>query len=92
MEYVQLGNSDLCVSRICLGCMASGKLAKRPGETSRRQEEDTFMHFKYDATAEQDKHIVERVIELADRKTYAISKSLIRHTACLVSWLSTSLS
>lgn len=47
--------------------LASGKLAKRPGETSRRQEEDTFMHFKYDATAEQDKHIVERVIELADR-------------------------
>ncbi|MBR1468401.1 MAG: aldo/keto reductase [Bacteroidaceae bacterium] len=47
--------------------LASGKLAKRPSETSRRQEEDTFMHFKYDATAEQDKHIVERVIELADR-------------------------
>ncbi len=47
--------------------LASGKLAKHPGETSRRQEEDTFMHFKYDATAEQDKHIVERVIELADR-------------------------
>ena len=47
--------------------LASGKLAKRPGETSPRQEKDSFMHFKYDATAEQDNRIVERVVELADR-------------------------
>lgn len=47
--------------------LASGKLAKRPGETSKRQQEDSFMHFKYDATAEQDNRIVERVVELADR-------------------------
>ena len=47
--------------------LASGKLAKRPGETSARQEKDAFMHFKYDATAEQDNRIVERVVELADR-------------------------
>ena len=47
--------------------LASGKLAKRPGETSKRQKEDAFMHFKYDSTAEQDNRIVERVVELADR-------------------------
>ena len=47
--------------------LASGKLSKRPGETSKRQAEDSFMHFKYDATAEQDNRIVERVMELADR-------------------------
>ena len=47
--------------------LASGKLAKRPGETSKRQLQDTFMHFKYDATAEQDDRIVQRVMELADR-------------------------
>ncbi|MBQ9555141.1 MAG: aldo/keto reductase [Muribaculaceae bacterium] len=47
--------------------LASGKLSKRPGETSKRQAEDSFMHFKYDATAEQDGRIVERVMELADR-------------------------
>ena len=47
--------------------LASGKLAKRPGETSKRQQEDSFMHFKYDSTAEQDNRIVERVVELADR-------------------------
>jgi len=47
--------------------LASGKLAKRPGETSKRQTEDSFMHFKYDATAQQDGRIIERVVELADR-------------------------
>lgn len=47
--------------------LASGKLAKRPGETSKRQAEDSFMHFKYDATAEQDNRIVNRVVELANR-------------------------
>ncbi len=46
--------------------LASGKLSKRPGETSKRQAKDSFMHFKYDATAEQDGHIVERVMKLAD--------------------------
>lgn len=46
--------------------LASGKLSKRPGETSKRQAEDSFMHFKYDATAEQDDRIVERVMTLAD--------------------------
>lgn len=47
--------------------LASGKLAKRPGETSKRLAEDSFMHFKYDATAQQDNRIVERVVQLADR-------------------------
>lgn len=47
--------------------LASGKLAKRPGETSLRQEKDSFMHFKYDATARQDNSIIMRVVELADR-------------------------
>ena len=47
--------------------LASGRLAKRPGETSKRQKEDSFMHFKYDATAEMDDRIISRVVELADR-------------------------
>ena len=47
--------------------LASGRLAKRPGETSKRQAEDSFMHFKYDKTAEQDNHVIERVVDLADR-------------------------
>lgn len=28
MEYTQLGNSDLTVSRICMGCMGFGDAAR----------------------------------------------------------------
>lgn len=47
--------------------LASGLLAKRPGETSKRQAEDEFMHFKYDATARQDSMVIDRVMTLARR-------------------------
>lgn len=47
--------------------LASGRLAKAPGETSKRLEEDTYAKFKYDATAEQDGVIIARVQELAGR-------------------------
>jgi len=47
--------------------LASGKLAKRPGDTSKRLQEDSFLHLKYDATAEQDAKVIERVVELADK-------------------------
>ncbi len=61
--YCHEGN----IAMTSYSALASGKLSKRPGETSKRQAEDSFMHFKYDATAEQDARIVERVMELADR-------------------------
>ena len=47
--------------------LASGRLAKAPGETSKRLEEDTYAKFKYDATAEQDGVIIARVQELAGK-------------------------
>ncbi len=47
--------------------LASGRLAKAPGETSKRLEEDTYAKFKYDATAEQDGVIIARVQELAEK-------------------------
>lgn len=47
--------------------LAGGRLSKRPGETSKRQEEDGVAKMKYDATAEQDGVIIARVAELADR-------------------------
>ena len=65
-EMQQLCREDH-IAQTPYSALASGKLAKRPGETSKRQQEDSFMHFKYDATAEQDNRIVERVVELADR-------------------------
>lgn len=47
--------------------LAGGRLSKRPGETSKRLEEDSYAKGKYDATAEQDGKIIARVAELADK-------------------------
>ena len=51
---------DLCI-------LAGGRLSKHPGETSKRLEEDSYARFKYDATAQQDQIIIERVAELAEK-------------------------
>lgn len=45
--------------------LASGRLSRPLGGTSRRMEEDTFAKGKYDRTAEQDAAIIRRVEELA---------------------------
>ena len=47
--------------------LAGGRLAKVPGETSKRLEEDNYAKFKYDATAKQDSVVIERVAELAKK-------------------------
>ncbi len=47
--------------------LAGGRLSKRPGETSKRLQEDTYAKGKYDAMAEQDGEIINRVAELADK-------------------------
>lgn len=47
--------------------LAGGRLSKVPGETSRRLREDSYAKFKYDAMAEQDSVIIERVVELAQK-------------------------
>ncbi len=47
--------------------LAGGRLSKRPGETSKRLQEDSYAKLKYDATAEQDGEIIRRVAELADK-------------------------
>ena len=47
--------------------LASGRLSRLPGETSKRAEEDTYAKFKYDATKEQDEIIIRRVAELAEK-------------------------
>ena len=48
--------------------LASGRLSRRPGETSKRLEEDAYAKFKYDATAEADALVIDRVAELADAR------------------------
>jgi aryl-alcohol dehydrogenase-like predicted oxidoreductase len=46
--------------------LASGRLSRRPGETSKRLEQDAYAKFKYDATAEADALVIARVAEVAD--------------------------
>ncbi len=48
--------------------LAGGRLSKRPGQTSKRLEEDDYARLKYDATAQQDQVIIDRVARLADRR------------------------
>ena len=48
--------------------LASGRLSRKPGETSNRLEKDAYAKFKYDATAQQDDVIIDRVAELAEKR------------------------
>lgn len=48
--------------------LAGGRLAKHPGETSKRLEEDSYAKLKYDTTAQQDGVIIDRVAELAEKR------------------------
>ena len=54
--------------------LAGGRLAKRPGETSKRLQEDSYAHLKYDAAQEQDALILARVAELADRRGVSMTE------------------
>ena len=56
--------NDLCAEdNIALtpySALASGRLSRKPGETSKRLQEDAYAKFKYDATADVDSKIIER--------------------------------
>lgn len=54
--------------------LAGGKLSKRPGETSKRQQEDEYAHFKYDAAAKQDEAVIRRVMEIADQRGVSMTE------------------
>ena len=48
--------------------LASGRLSRLPGEGgTKRAEEDSYAKFKYDATADQDNMIINRVAEIAEK-------------------------
>ena len=54
--------------------LAGGRLSKRPGETSKRLEEDSYARFKYDATGAQDSVIISRVAKLADNRGVSMTE------------------
>lgn len=54
--------------------LASGRLSRKPDETSKRLEEDKYAKFKYDKTAQQDQKIIDRVIEIADKRQVSMTE------------------
>ena len=54
--------------------LASGRLSRHPGETSKRFEQDSYAHFKYDATAEADGNIIRREEELAEKRGVSMTE------------------
>ena len=54
--------------------LASGRLSRRPGETSVRFEKDAYARFKYDKTADADGLIIGRVLELAERRGVSMTE------------------
>ena len=54
--------------------LASGRLSRRPGETSDRLEKDAYAKFKYDAMKAQDEVIIRRVSEIADRRGVSMTE------------------
>ena len=50
--------------------LASGRLAKHPGEQSKRLSEDKYAKGKYDGSYNDDLRIIERVEEIADKKIF----------------------
>ena len=54
--------------------LASGRLAKKPNEQSKRLNEDSYAKGKYDATKDQNQKIIERVIALADKKGVSMTE------------------
>lgn len=54
--------------------LASGRLAKHPGEQSRRLSEDKYAKGKYEASYEEDLKIIKRVEELAEKKNVSMTE------------------
>lgn len=54
--------------------LASGRLSRRPGETSQRLEKDAYARFKYDQTAAADGIIIARVMEIAEKRGVSMTE------------------
>ncbi len=54
--------------------LASGRLSRKPDETSARLEKDAYAKFKYDKTADADGLIIQRVMEIAEKKGVSMTE------------------
>lgn len=66
--------ADQNIAMTPYSALAGGRLAKRPGETSKRLEQDAYARFKYDATAGADGKIIARVAELAEKRGVSMTE------------------
>ncbi len=73
------------ISMTPYSALAAGRLARRPGTTTKRMEEDTYAKFKYAGTEEQDHLVIQRVAELSEK--YHVSM-----TEVSLAWLLTKVS
>lgn len=60
--------------------LASGRLSRKPQESTKRFTEDKYAHSKYDKTAADDECIIRRVLEIAESRNTSM-------TAVSLSWL-----
>ncbi len=54
--------------------LASGRLSRHPGETSKRLEQDAYAKFKYDATADADGKVIARVEDIAEKRCVSMTE------------------
>lgn len=72
-EMAKLCNEDN-IAMTPYSALASGRLAKHPGEQSKRMQEDSYAKGKYDATEKQDRIIIDRVMELAEKHNVSMTE------------------
>ena len=54
--------------------LASGRLSRLPGTSTKRSVEDSYAQFKYDATKQQDEVIIRRVAETAKKRNVSMTE------------------
>lgn len=54
--------------------LAGGRLSRKPGEDSKRLQEDSYAKLKYDATKKQDAAIIQRVQEIAEKRNVTMTE------------------
>lgn len=57
--------------------LAGGRLSRKPGESSRRLEEDSYARLKYDAAKEEDSIIIERVAKIAEKRGVSMTETAL---------------
>lgn len=54
--------------------LAAGRLSKKPGETSKRLEQDSYAKLKYEAAADKDAKVIKKVCEIAESRNVSMTE------------------